>query len=60
MKTIFKFLRARLSEPSTLAGLSALGVLVGLPEGAVSAGAQLLAAACAVAAVIAPEKAADK
>lgn len=51
----FRFLVARLREPSTLAGLSALGVLFGLPPGTVDAVVQVATGAAAVAAIVLPE-----
>lgn len=46
----------RLKEPSTLAGLSALGMLFGLPPGTIDAVAQILAGGLAVAAIVKKEK----
>ena len=56
MRTIFSAIAARLLEPSTMAGLSALGVLIGLPAGAVDAAAQLFIGAAGLAAVFLPER----
>lgn len=49
---------ARLKEPSTWAGLSALGVLFGVPLGTMDALAQVGITVAAAAAVLLPEKAA--
>lgn len=51
----FKYILARLREPSTLAGLSVLGVLVGLPPGTIDVALQLAAAAAGVVAVALPD-----
>lgn len=51
-----KWLADRLREPSTLAGLSALGVLVGLPPGTVDGVALLVSGGLALAAVVMKEK----
>ena len=45
----------RIREPSTWAGLAALGLLVGLPAGAVDAVGQLLGGVAALAAIALPE-----
>lgn len=45
----------RLREPSTWAGLSALGLIVGLPVGTLDALGQVLGAVAAVAAIVLPE-----
>jgi len=58
MKKTIKFIAARLRETSTLNGIATLAMLAGLPDGAVSAGVQVLAALGAVAAVVMPEGAA--
>lgn len=55
MKATMKFLLSRLREPSTLAGLSMLGVLVGLPPGTVDLACQALGAVAALGAVLVPE-----
>ncbi len=49
-------LLSRLREPSTMAGLSALALLFGLPPGMVDGLAQLVGGAAAVAAVWLKEK----
>jgi hypothetical protein len=46
----------RLKEPSTLAGLSALGMLFGLPPGTIDAVSQIIAGGLAVAAIVKKEK----
>ncbi|HEY0955907.1 MAG TPA: hypothetical protein VGE36_14180 [Roseateles sp.] len=45
----------RLREPSTMAGLSVLGLLVGLPPGTVETVGQIVGGVAAVAAVVLPE-----
>lgn len=45
----------RMREPSTWAGLSALGLLFGLPEGTLSAVGQILGGVAALGAIILPE-----
>lgn len=49
----------RIKEPSTWAGLSALGLLFGLPVGTVDALAQILGGVAALAAIVLPESAPD-
>lgn len=49
-----KYLK-RLREPSTMAGLSALALLFGLPTGTIEAIAQLIGGAAALAAIVLPE-----
>lgn len=51
-----QWLLDRLKEPSTQAGLSALGLLVGLPPGSVDVAYQVVAAGFAVAAIVRKEK----
>lgn len=51
-----KWLLNRFKEPSTLAGLSAMGMLFGLPPGTIDAVGQVVAGGLAVAAVIRKEK----
>lgn len=58
MDKIQAFFR-RLREPSTMAGLSVLGVLFGLPPGTVEAVVQIGVAIPAVLAVVLPEKKAE-
>lgn len=53
-KTLF-FLLNRLREPSTMAGLSILGALFGLPPGTVEGLGQVVAGVAAVGAVLLPE-----
>lgn len=45
----------RLREPSTWAGLSALGLLLGVPPGTFDAVGQLVAGAAGLAAIFLPE-----
>lgn len=52
---ILKYLAARLREPSTLAGLSVIGVMVGLPPGTVDLAAQVVTGAVAIAAALIPD-----
>lgn len=47
----------RLKEPSTWAGIAALGVLFGLPAGTVEALGQVVGGVAALAAIVIPEKA---
>ena len=47
----------RLREPSTWAGIAALGVLFGLPPGTVEAVSQVVGGIGALAAIFLPEKA---
>lgn len=53
---MFRYLLARLREPSTLAGLGVLAGLFGMPPDTVSAAAQIVAGLAGVAAVMLPEK----
>lgn len=46
----------RLREPSTWAGLSALGILFGAPDGAVDAVGQILGGAAALGAIFLTER----
>jgi hypothetical protein len=46
----------RVKEPSTWAGIAALGVLFGLPAGAVEAVSQIVGGVAALAAIVLPEK----
>lgn len=55
MKEKLALIAARIREPSTVAGLSVLGLLLGLPPGVVDAAAQLVAGALAVGAILLPE-----
>ena len=52
---ILRYLLARLREPSTLAGVSALGLVFGLPPGSVDLAVQVLVTVAAVSAVALPE-----
>lgn len=49
----------RLREPSTWAGLSAIGVIFGLPPGTVDLVGQVVGGLCGLAAVFLPEAAHD-
>ena len=51
-----KWLLDRLKEPSTQAGLSALGLIFGLPPGTVDIAYQVASAALAIAAIVRKEK----
>lgn len=55
MNTINTIIK-RMKEPSTWAGLAALGVLFGLPPGSVEALGQVLGGLAAIAAIALPEK----
>lgn len=46
----------RLREPSTWAGLSIIGAMLGLPPGTVDAVGQILGGAAALAAIFLPER----
>lgn len=46
----------RLREPSTWAGIAALGVLFGVPAGTVEAAGQIIGGVAALAAIILPER----
>ena len=50
------WLLERLREPSTMAGLSALAALFGLPAEAVSGAGQIVAGGLAIAAVVMKDK----
>lgn len=50
------YVARRLREPSTLAALSALGVLAGLPPGTVDLALQLFVGAAGLAAIALPDK----
>lgn len=52
MKTI---ILQRLREPSTWAGLSALGLILGLPPGTIEAAGKIIGGAAALAAIYLPE-----
>lgn len=52
MKAFFK----RLREPSTMAGLSALGLIAGLPPGTIDLTMQVVTGLTGLAAVLLPEK----
>ena len=55
MNKTLLFLLSRLREPSTMAGLSILGALFGLPPGTVEGLGQVVAGVAAVGAVLLPE-----
>lgn len=46
----------RLKEPSTMAGLSAVGLLIGLPAGTIDAVGQVIAGVAALGAIVLKEK----
>ena len=50
-----KWLADRAKEPTTYAGLSALGIVFGLPPGTVDVAVQVASAVCAVVAVVTTE-----
>ncbi|MGV0983481.1 MAG: hypothetical protein ACOYB2_02935 [Limnohabitans sp.] len=54
MKTLNIIIK-RMKEPSTWAGLAALGVIFGLPPGTVEAVGQVLGGVAALAAIALPE-----
>ena len=51
-----QYLMQRLREPSTMAGLSAIALMVGVQPGVIDASVQLVAGAVAVLAVVLPER----
>lgn len=51
-----KYLLSRLREPSTAAGLSVIGVLVGLPPGSIDLVTQVVVSAAAAYAAFVPDK----
>ena len=53
--SFLKYIAARLREPSTLAGLSVIGVMVGLPPGTVDLAAQVVAGVAGIAAAVVPD-----
>ena len=53
---VLRYIAARLKEPSTLAGLSALGLLFGLPPGTVDLAAQIIGGVAGLAAVVMPDR----
>lgn len=55
MNNFLVYLARRLREPSTLAGLSVLGMLVGLPPGTVETVGTCIAGVAGVAAVLLPD-----
>lgn len=55
MKNVLAFIAARMREPSTLAGLSVIGVLFGLPPGTVDTVGACIAGAAAIGAAVIPD-----
>lgn len=55
MNTLHTIIK-RIKEPSTWAGLAALGLIFGLPPGTVEAVGQVLGGLAAIAAIALPEK----
>lgn len=53
--TIIKTLINRMREPSSLAGVSTLAILFGVPAGASEAAVQIIAGLAALAAIYLPE-----
>ena len=51
-----KFILARLSEPSTMAGIAVLATMAGIPPGTVEAVSHVVISGCALAAILLPEK----
>lgn len=49
------WLLKRVREPSTLAGISAIGLMFGLPPGTIDAAAQVIAGAASILAIVVPE-----
>lgn len=58
-RAIALFLARRLREPSTLAGISALAVLAGVPAGVPEVVAHAVAGVAAALAVLLPERSGD-
>lgn len=58
-KSIAFFIARRLREPSTLAGISALAVLAGVPAGVPEVVAHAVAGVAAALAVLIPERSGD-
>lgn len=58
-KRFLKYLSDRAREPSTLAALAVLGVLVGLPPGTVDAAAVIVAGVAGAAAILIPDPKAE-
>lgn len=55
MSTLHTIIK-RMKEPSTWAGLAALGVIFGMPPGTVEAVGQVLGGVAALAAIVMPEQ----
>lgn len=53
----FQAIIKRLREPSTWAGISALGLIFGLPPGSIEAVGQIVGGIAAIAAIALPENA---
>lgn len=56
---LFKTILERLRQPSTQVGLSAIGVLVGLPPGTIDLVGQIIVAGVALVGVLTDEKKTD-
>ena len=56
MKNYLNFILRRMREPSTLAGLSSLAIVFGVPTDTIDAAAKIVAAIVAVGAVMVPER----
>lgn len=56
MSPFFQFIFARLREPSSLAAISALGLLFGLPPGTVDLAAQVVGGVAGLAAIAVSER----
>jgi hypothetical protein len=55
-KRIIRLLQIRTKEPSTWAGLAALGLVLGLPAGTIDTAGQIMAGLAGLAAIILPEE----
>ena len=56
MKEKIMYFLKRLKEPSTLAGLSALALLFGVPPGTLELATQAVSGALAIGAILLPER----
>lgn len=56
MKTLMQLIAKRAKEPSTMAGIAALAMAVGIPLGVTESVLTLIAGAAGLAAVVMPEK----
>jgi hypothetical protein len=54
--SVLRYLLARMREPSTMAAVSVLAALIGVPPGTVDAAAQIVAGVAAVAAAVMPDR----